>query len=223
MSGNSSSKAFRPELIKGVTDAAQSERADIWTAMTGELSEDLGSSQEAKVKMNYKPRQNGKPVDMPELEEVPVMWPQAGGGALTFPMKKGDGVLLLFQSRNMDNWYEKGGPQEASTARMHDLSDAIALPGAVPKPKKLENYNPNHVELRSKNGSFKLAFDPENGKYKIQGSGGEELFTILKELLTILSGETTTVTYGSSAGVHPITHQGDYGGLLGRLNSIKLD
>ena len=40
--------------------------------------------------------------------------------------------------------------------------------------------------------------------------------------LTLLEAATTTVTFGSSAGVHPLTEQADYGALKDRLAALKL-
>ena len=222
MAGTNKTKAFRRSEVDVVALKAQEERADIWTALPGRIKSFNPEAQTATVEVMYKPRHNGKPVAMPDLLEVPVVLQRGGGFAFTHPIKPGDGVQIQFQSRNIDNWYGKGEPSEAATARMHDLSDAVAIPGLEPAPRKLANYNPTNFELRSEDGKTKIEISPD-GKFAFEGAGGsEEIVTILHELLTILETATTTVTYGSSAGIHPLTQNPDYGALKERLAKLKL-
>ena len=68
-------------------------------------------------------------VDYPPLKDVPVMFPSGGGAFLYFPVKKGDQCLLLFNDRDIDSWFEAGGTNPPPSARMHSLSDAIAIVG----------------------------------------------------------------------------------------------
>ena len=65
-------------------------------------------------------------IKMPKVVDCPVMWQGGGGATLTFPIAKGDECLLVFSSRCIDNWWQKGGQQEAAILRMHSLSDGFA-------------------------------------------------------------------------------------------------
>jgi hypothetical protein len=41
-------------------------------------------------------------------------------------------VALVFSDRSLDRWLNAGGVVDPGTYRMHDLSDAIAIPGLHP-------------------------------------------------------------------------------------------
>src|SRR5277367_520337 len=52
---------------------------------------------------------NGTTMPMPVLNNVPVIFPRAGGASLTFPVVEGDTCLLLFMERSIDLWLTIGG------------------------------------------------------------------------------------------------------------------
>jgi len=76
----------------------------------------------------------------PPLIDVPVLVLGGGNGAITFPIQQGDECIILFNDRELDNWFQNGGVQTYSTSRTHDLSDGIALVGLRSLPNVLNNY-----------------------------------------------------------------------------------
>ena len=78
---------------------------------------------------------NGKVMDYPQITDVPVMFQQGGGRdvAVVFPVKKGDGCLLIVSEQTLDMWKEEG---EQYSEMKYSLSNAIALPGLFSKPPK---------------------------------------------------------------------------------------
>lgn len=48
---------------------------------------------------------------------------------ITFPLKQGDEVLLLFNDREIESWYINGQANLQKYPRMHDLTDSIAIAG----------------------------------------------------------------------------------------------
>jgi len=92
-------------------------------------------------------------VEPPILVEVPIVYPRAGGYALTLPIAVGDSCLLLFSQRAIDNWLDRGGvqpPEEGAIgSRHHDLTDAIAVFGPFPTPQALTGWLTNGIELRN--------------------------------------------------------------------------
>jgi len=92
---------------------------------------------ETKQRADVKPLLNrryadGEEAELPVIAGVPVVWPRSGGAALTMPVAKGDGVLLVFADRSIDRWLSDGGQVTPDDPRTHDLSDAVAIPGLVP-------------------------------------------------------------------------------------------
>jgi len=93
-------------------------------------------------------------IKLPLLVDVPICWPRGGGFALTFPIKVGDEVLVVFASRCIDSWWQSGGDNNTqSEFRMHDLSDGFAIPGPTSQPKKLSAVNATNVQLRNEVGT----------------------------------------------------------------------
>jgi hypothetical protein len=78
---------------------------------------------------------------LPVLPGVRVMFPRGGGHFVSFPLLPGDGVLLMFMDRSIDDWEVGSGtvPVDPEETRQHDLSDAIALPGMFPLPKVIKD------------------------------------------------------------------------------------
>lgn len=67
---------------------------------------------------------------LPVIENVPVVFPGAGGFRVTFPVAAGDTVLLVFSEQSLDKWLALGGRDtDPLDDRRHDLTDAVAVPG----------------------------------------------------------------------------------------------
>ena len=63
---------------------------------------------------------------LPQLFDVPVLLPRAGGFTLTLPIQAGDECLVIFSDQCMDSWFQAGGTQAPMSARRHSLSDGCA-------------------------------------------------------------------------------------------------
>jgi len=89
---------------------------------------------------------------------VPVVYPSGGGGMLSFPIERGDTVLVVYSMRSIDDWLESSGgaiTQIPTTNRHHNPTDAIAIPGLYTKKSNL-SPNTKDVELKFNNLSFRL-------------------------------------------------------------------
>lgn len=69
---------------------------------------------------------------LPVVTNVPVVFPGGGGMRITFPVRAGDTVLLVFSDRSIDSWLAQGGEASPEDERRHHLSDAVAIPGLHP-------------------------------------------------------------------------------------------
>lgn len=79
--------------------------------------------------------------ELPTIPDVPVAFPRNRGFALTFPLEPGDRVLLLFSMRSIDTYLASSDDQPVDPIdfRIHDITDAIALPGVFPDALALKN------------------------------------------------------------------------------------
>lgn len=142
-------------------------------------------------------------VNYPTLVDCPIICLGGGKTNLTFPIAKGDECLLLFNDRDIDNWYSSGQVgQGCATNRLHSFSDAFALVGVKSTPNLLSGYDA--VRALITNGNAKVGINPSNGKLTLQNSG-TTLNTLLQSVITNIKNLITqvaaiTVTPGSLAG-----------------------
>src|SRR5574344_2197790 len=99
------------------------------TAMTGvhtSLPGKIVSYDNEKHRAQVKPAirllmSNGIQIEMPELMDVPVMFPSAKSFDLAFPLEKDDGVMLIFQEQEISAWKEEEKQAVSATASRFSL------------------------------------------------------------------------------------------------------
>lgn len=82
--------------------------------------------------------EDGTLVERPLISDVPVLFNQGGKLSITYPLKKGDDVLLIFSQRSLESWKNKTGVVDPKDARKFHLSDAICIPNN-PRPSSIVN------------------------------------------------------------------------------------
>lgn len=70
--------------------------------------------------------------DLPVLPNVPVCFPRSANFSATWPISKGDFVLVIFCSSAIGTWRATGQLSDPVDLRRHDLSYAVAIPGIAP-------------------------------------------------------------------------------------------
>lgn len=119
---------------------------------------------EVQVKMSF--LLNGEIKEYPLLLDCPCVVLSGGSGRLTMPISPGDSCLVLFNDRDIDNWYSGGQTMPPRTDRLHDFSDAIALVGIRNRQNQITDYLNDGVELKHGNSSIKL----KDGYIDIKGN-----------------------------------------------------
>lgn len=151
--------------------AMESQQARIWTALPGVVAAVNLAAQTLSVQPTVQgsvasPNGAKQLVNLPLLVDVPIVWPRAGGFALTFPIAAGDEVLVVFASRCIDSWWQSGGIGAPAEARMHDLSDGFAILAPTSQPKKLTGVSSTNVQLRDESGTTYVEITPD-GKARV--------------------------------------------------------
>jgi hypothetical protein len=92
---------------------------------------------------------------LPILDDVPVVFPTAGGWSLTLPIQPGDECDLVFADMAFDHWWESGGVQKQpdGVKYRHDIGDAKAHFGIRSQPRRLANWSVTSAQLRSDDGT----------------------------------------------------------------------
>jgi hypothetical protein len=94
------------------------------------------------------------PVALPQLTDVPVLLPRAGGFTLTMPIQAGDECLVVFMDTCLDAWFQSGGVNNNQILqRRHSLADGIAIFGPWSQPRVLASYSTDSAQLRSDDGT----------------------------------------------------------------------
>lgn len=145
-------------------------------------------------------------VNLPILEDVPLVFPSAGGFLLTLPIQIGDEVLVVFGSRCIDSWWQSGGIGQPIETRMHDLSDGFAIPGPRSQPNVAASISSTGAQLRNLAGTTYLEISAD-GKIKLVSPTEIDITGDLKVSGTIVAqGEITGGTDAISLSTH--THGG---------------
>ena len=118
-------------FIQAIKDATDARISQIQTSMPGKVT--AAVCENGRWIVSAQPviplkTPDGRVLDAPVIAGIPVAFPSGDGGSasVTFPIKVGDGVLLSFSSRQIDDWMTGGDSQDP---RRFDLTDAMAIPG----------------------------------------------------------------------------------------------
>lgn len=125
----------------------------------------------------------------PLLVDVPVINLYGGDAGLTFPIKKGDKCILLFNDRDIDNWFEGKEEGFVRTSRLHSLTDGFAIVGIRNKKNFIANYDATRASLF--NGTTTVSVGPD--KILIANETAT-LNTLLQELVTAIKDIKTIDT-----------------------------
>lgn len=201
---------------------AQAEREAQWGELTGKVVSFDPATQTATIQPDYRPMHNGEPVDMPELQEVPVRFQRAGGFVITTPIKAGDKVTLRPQMRSSESFHSDGTYETPGDARSASLSDMEAfLDGGESLTDPIVGFNNSNLEIRSADGSFKIEMS-EDGKFKIEGAQGN-VYDLLAQVVELLASDQLQINSGSSAGSgHELQHRSQYATIAGKLRGMAL-
>lgn len=124
--------------------------------------------------------------EAPILFDLPVIFPSAGGGLISFPIKQGDTGLAIFCQRSIDDWtYGDGSAVTPKSKQMHALNDGVFLPGL---------YTAN----------THLSPDPDNVQIKFSGS----TITIKTDGVVEIDAPTVRITGNVSVGGDVVTDAG---------------
>ncbi len=135
-----------------------------------------------------------KAVAPPVLTGVPVFIYSGGGGTLTFPVATGDPCLLLFNDRDIGNWFSTGNVNTPPTSsRAHNISDGFALVGFRNLAQSLAGYSTTDAVLQ--NGGSHVSL----GAKVSLANQSTSLITVLQDITTALS------TLNAAVSGHPAT------------------
>jgi hypothetical protein len=167
------------------------------------------------------------PMPMPILENVPIMFPGGVNFNITFPVKEGDYVLLIFIERSIDLWLSVGGQVTPDDPRKFDLSDAVAIPGLQPFTGDFSERNNTDFVINFAGSSITIK---ENGSIEIKtgntvaiGNATVELIDVVSQILGMLGSAIpfTDPNVPNTPYSGPFNFAGTANTLKGQLDAIK--
>lgn len=224
----------RRSIQEAIAAAIEAERRDMFTVLPAKVAGYDAAKQNGGMQPALKQTFGDKELTAPELQSVPVLHPRGGGFGMHFPMQAGDPVTLLFASRSRDTFQKDGQDISNAPGRMHDLSDAVAIPGGYPDDSPMTGVNGSDFFVGSNDGkkgtkvtpagevsltggpsgSGKVVVTPD-GKVDMRGENGDSLLQIMRDFMTVFNAHlngAATVDAGSVAAVNV---------LIGKLDGIK--
>ncbi len=142
--------------------------------------------------------------ELPVINSVPVQFSRGGGFFLSFPIVKGDHVLLVFNERSIDKFQTGGGDDiDPVDTRMHNLSDAVALPGFYPDSKALGDAHSSNTVL-GKDGATQIHV--ADGKIELGAEASVDKASLDSKIqieLTRIASELVALTTHAATHVHP--------------------
>lgn len=179
------------EFEEYLNDFFDYKMSSIFTAIPAIVLEVL--PEQARVKVQPIIRQLFKDdtaLEYPPIIKVPLVYPSSKKSAFTFPVEKGDTVLLVFSQRGIDTF--KAGTGSFTTPldfRTFDVKDAVAIPGLMPFGSSINN--PSKRSLPHSTSDVVVAHNigtANEAEVRIKPSGEIQLQSKLK--VTIDSPET---------------------------------
>lgn len=101
----------------------------VHTTLPGEVLSFKSSPPSVEARIAIKRKVGSRFVEVSKLVNVPIMYPGSSKASMTFPLFKGDTVILFFAARSIEEWLEGNKNAEPKDDRKFSYSDAFAYPG----------------------------------------------------------------------------------------------
>lgn len=108
--------------------------------------------------VNLKVYVGGEIFERQEISNIPLIFPSSSEGIISYPVKVGDPVLLLFSQEDIDKFLHEGVTNVApNTLRRFSLSDTMAIPCIHPTTSEVKPHKDN---FQITFNDFKLSVTP---------------------------------------------------------------
>jgi uncharacterized protein YbaR (Trm112 family)/ACT domain-containing protein len=123
----------QPELKTLLDQMKRQTMLAINCVQIGTIQQYKPATNTAKVKINFQIKMpNDAIIEYPILDDCPVFTLSGGTSFVSCPIAVGDNCLVLFNDRNIDNWYLTGAVTTHANNRSHSIADGIVLVGLNP-------------------------------------------------------------------------------------------
>ena len=158
-------------MAQAIRFAIRQSLKDLYTCMPGIVESYDAETRRAVVKgaLNIVTTKKEE-IEREAIHNVQVMFPSGGGFTMTFPLERGDPVLLPYSQRGLANWKKTLDVAAPDTIGFFSEKDAIAIPGFGPAQGELEHMiavEPDGVHIKT---TGKLAIEAQDVTFKRPGT-----------------------------------------------------
>jgi hypothetical protein len=168
----SAEKLMPPEL-KILFDQAKSDIfATLNCVQIGKIETVKASEQTVEIALQIRRlAEDDSSVAYPVLVDCPYFVLQGGGAYIDMPIAAGDYCLVLFNDRDIDNWWSTANVADPASTRKHSFSDAIALVGLNPKtaPLSMDGTKPRLIGPSGPGSEKSVARKGDTAKLTMSG------------------------------------------------------
>jgi len=160
----------------------QSALTNVHTSMPGLVTAFDSAAQTITVQPCLRRKFEGadEAVNLPPIEDVPVLFPGSGDYWITYPVEVDSYVWLVFSERSIEAWLDAGGIVDPARARKFALSDCVAIAGINPNPTALTGFDTGSIVIRNRDndttikiGSSDISIEAGGGNITINSSTGQ--------------------------------------------------
>jgi hypothetical protein len=108
------------------------------------------------LERNQNGQYTNKLLDYPLLLDCPVFFLRGGQMGIKISPSKGDNAIVLFNDRDIDNWFSGAKSGALNSNRLHSMSDAICLVGISSKENPLSDVDPDILEIFNAQAQIQL-------------------------------------------------------------------
>lgn len=193
-----------PTLAELLKQAIENRLLDLHTAMIARVE----SYDAQKQQVNVSPvlKRSIKSLDgllvseqLPMLCDVPVLFPRAGGYFISFPIKPGDFVQLVFNESSIDEWL-LGGSSELGSTHRFTLQGAVAIPGVYPESRSIRGAHEANFVAGKEDG---LQIHIDDQKIRLGSADASEALAIASRVKAEL--EKIKTAFQSHTHAYPST------------------
>jgi phage baseplate assembly protein V len=110
-------------------------------------------------------------------------------------------VLVVHGARNIDGWWQNGGIAPPLDSRLHDLSDAFAVPGPYSQATKFTGLSTTTAQLRTEDGTLHVELDAPNKRVDLVSNAISLMLDSNANAVTVTGSQTVSVTASSQTTV----------------------
>lgn len=114
---------------------------------------------------------DGKTAKYPLLVDCPYFVLNGGGSYIDMPITKGDYCIILFNDRNIDDWWDTANLAVPADTRKHSIADGIAIVGINPRSKALD-FDGTNLRITGPGSSPASIIMKPDGSVEINAPGG---------------------------------------------------